>query len=82
MEGTDEMIRRAGALLSGARRGGEDDAPRQDMRFVSTVGTGTLRAMAAAGLTCLAVEAGRTISWTALNSLRAEACHRRGGIIP
>jgi hypothetical protein len=63
MEGTDEMIRRAGALLSGAPGVVvKMMRPDQDMRFdLPTVGTGTLRAMAAAGLTCLAVEAGRTI---------------------
>ena len=63
MEGTDEMIRRAGGLLSGtAGSVVKMMRPDQDMRFdLPTVGTGTLRAMAAAGLTCLAVEAGRTI---------------------
>jgi hypothetical protein len=63
MEGTDEMARRAGVLLSGA--GGvlvKMMRPDQDIRFdLPTVGTETLRVMAAAGLTCLAVEAGRTI---------------------
>ena len=63
MEGTDEMIRRAGGLLSGAAGAVvKMMRPDQDMRFdLPTVGTGTLRAMAAAGLTCLAVEAERTI---------------------
>ncbi|MDK2959344.1 MAG: UDP-2,3-diacylglucosamine hydrolase [Synergistaceae bacterium] len=63
MEGTDEMIRRAGKLLSGAPGVVvKMMRPDQDIRFdLPTVGTGTLRAMSAAGLTCLAVEAGRTI---------------------
>ncbi|MFA7364336.1 MAG: UDP-2,3-diacylglucosamine diphosphatase LpxI [Aminobacteriaceae bacterium] len=63
MEGTDEMIRRAGSILSGA--GGvvvKMMRPDQDERFdIPTVGAETLRNMAAAGLSCLAVEAGRTI---------------------
>jgi len=63
MEGTDKMIRRAGELLSGAPGVVvKMMRPDQDIRFdLPTVGTGTLRAMAAAGLTCLAVEVGRTI---------------------
>jgi DUF1009 family protein len=72
MEGTDETIARAGGLL---RREGEGEAllgsgltvvkvakPNQDMRFdVPVVGVATIRAMAAAGATCLCVEAGRTL---------------------
>jgi DUF1009 family protein len=72
MEGTDATIARAGALL----RGMEDAAstlerrltvvkvakPKQDMRFdVPVVGMPTIAAMAAAGATCLCVEAGRTL---------------------
>lgn len=63
MEGTDEMIRRAGSFVSGA--GGvvvKMMRADQDERFdIPTVGTDTLRNMAAAGLSCLALEAGRTI---------------------
>jgi len=63
VEGTDECIRRAGALC---RLGGfavvKVAKPRQDMRFdVPTVGPGTVRALAGAGGRALAVEAGRTI---------------------
>ncbi len=72
MEGTDATIERAGRLL---RREGEEEAllgsgltvvkvakPNQDMRFdVPVVGVATIRAMAAAGATCLCVEAGRTL---------------------
>ncbi|MDT8284581.1 MAG: UDP-2,3-diacylglucosamine diphosphatase LpxI [Thermovirgaceae bacterium] len=61
MEGTDAAIERAGRIS----RGGvvvKMMRPDQDERFdLPTVGTGTLRVMRDAGLTCLAVEAGRTI---------------------
>jgi len=71
MEGTDATIARAGLLLRE-----EQDAtmlsraltvvkvakPKQDMRFdVPIVGLPTIEAMIAAGATCLAVEAGRTL---------------------
>lgn len=65
MEGTDEMIRRAGELL--AERGVSGTLvkmmrPDQDVRFdVPVVGVDTLRNMKSAGLTCLAIEAGRTL---------------------
>jgi DUF1009 family protein len=63
MEGTDKCIERAGQLC---RAGGftvvKVAKPQQDMRFdVPTIGLGTLKTMVAAGATCLAVEAGRTI---------------------
>jgi len=61
MEGTDEMIARAGRI------GGKGVVVKmmksdQDERFDRpTVGPGTLVSMAEGGLTCLAVETGRTI---------------------
>lgn len=63
IEGTDECIRRAGALC---RAGGftvvKTAKPQQDMRFdVPTIGLGTLETMVAVGGKLLAVEAGRTI---------------------
>jgi DUF1009 family protein len=63
VEGTDECIRRAGALC---RRGGfavvKVAKPQQDMRFdVPTVGVGTLRTMHEAGGRVLAVESEKTI---------------------
>ena len=66
MEGTDEMIRRAGGILSGrsVRGGSVVKMMRrdQDERFdIPTVGSGTLRNMRDAGLSCLALEFGRTI---------------------
>ncbi len=63
VEGTDECIRRAGALC---RAGGftvvKVAKPQQDMRFdVPTIGLGTLETLQAAGGKVLAVEAGKTI---------------------
>ncbi len=72
MEGTDATIERAGALL----RTLEDEAstlsrrltvvkvakPKQDMRFdVPVIGLKTIETMIAAGATCLAIEAKRTL---------------------
>jgi len=74
MEGTDATIERAGALLHTLAV--EDEAstlarrltvvkvakPAQDMRFdVPVIGPSTIAVMRAAGATCLAVEAGRTL---------------------
>jgi len=63
IEGTDECIRRAGALCkSGGFTVVKVAKPQQDMRFdVPTIGLGTLETMTAAGARVLAVEAGRTI---------------------
>jgi UDP-2,3-diacylglucosamine hydrolase len=63
IEGTDECIRRAGALC---RAGGftvvKVAKPQQDMRFdVPAVGMGTLETMVATGGKMLVVEAGKTI---------------------
>lgn len=73
MEGTDATIARAGALFR-PMAGGEATTlsrsltvvkvakPNQDMRFdVPVIGVATIAAMAAAGATCLAIEAGRTL---------------------
>ena len=72
MEGTDATIERAGALL----RTLDDEAstlsrrltvvkvakPKQDMRFdVPVIGLRTIETMVAAGATCLAIEAKRTL---------------------
>lgn len=63
LEGTDQMIARAGSLC---RAGGwtmvKLAKPHQDMRFdVPTVGLNTIARLKAARAGCLAVEAGRTI---------------------
>lgn len=61
LEGTDAMIERAGGLV---RKGVLVKMMRvdQDMRYdLPTVGPGTIENMARSGLTCLAVEARRTL---------------------
>jgi hypothetical protein len=61
MEGTDRTIERAGTLV----KGGvviKMMRPDQDERYdLPTIGPTTLEVMAKGGLSCLAVEAGRTI---------------------
>jgi len=62
MEGTDEVIRRAGRLAGPGTTVVKLAKPRQDMRFdVPVVGVRTLEAMREAGARTLAVEAGRTL---------------------
>ena len=62
MEGTDEVIRRAGGIAGAGVVVVKVSKPRQDMRFdVPVVGRGTLAAMAEAGASVLAVDAVRTL---------------------
>ena len=63
IEGTDECIRRAGALCpAGGMTVVKVAKPQQDLRFdMPTIGAGTLDALAAAGAAVLVIEAGRTI---------------------
>ena len=62
MEGTDEVIRRAGRLAGAGVTVVKVSKPGQDMRFdVPVVGRGTLESMAEAGASVLAVDAGRTL---------------------
>jgi UDP-2,3-diacylglucosamine hydrolase len=62
MEGTDEVIRRAGRIAGAGTTVVKVSKPRQDMRFdVPVVGPGTLEAMAEAGARVLALDAGRTL---------------------
>jgi len=62
MEGTDEMIRRAGALAGRGVRVVKVAKPSQDMRFdVPVVGVSTINAMSAVGATTLSVDAGKTL---------------------
>ena len=80
MEGTDEAIERAGALM----RTLENEAstlersltvvkvakPKQDMRFdVPVIGVQTIETMRRAGATCLAIEAGRTLIFDGDNGM-------------
>lgn len=63
IEGTDECIRRSGALCpTGGMTVVKVAKPQQDLRFdMPTIGVGTLDSLAAAGAAVLAIEAGRTI---------------------
>jgi hypothetical protein len=62
IEGTDEAIRRGGALGSGQAVVVKVAKPQQDLRFdVPAVGPDTLAVMHASGCTLLAVEAGKTL---------------------
>ncbi len=62
MEGTDEVIARAGTLAGAGVRIVKVAKPKQDMRFdVPVIGVDTVRAMRAAGATALTIDAGRTL---------------------
>ncbi len=62
MEGTDEVIGRAGYLAGPGVRIVKVAKPDQDMRFdVPVVGIATIRAMRVAGASALSIDAGRTL---------------------
>jgi UDP-2,3-diacylglucosamine hydrolase len=62
MEGTDEMIARAGQLAGPGTRIVKVAKPNQDMRFdVPVAGLTTIDVMRSAGATALSVDAGRTL---------------------
>ena len=62
MEGTDEVIGRAGCLAGPGVRIIKVAKPNQDMRFdVPVVGVATIQAMRVAGANALSVDAGRTL---------------------
>jgi DUF1009 family protein len=62
MEGTDEVIARAGHLAGAGVRIVKVAKPKQDMRFdVPVVGLATIHAMRVAGATGLSIDAGRTL---------------------
>lgn len=62
MEGTDEVIRRAGSLAGAGVRVVKVAKPNQDMRFdVPVIGVATIDAMRSAGATALSVDAGKTL---------------------
>jgi UDP-2,3-diacylglucosamine hydrolase len=62
MEGTDEVIARAGRLAGPGTRVVKVAKPAQDMRFdVPVVGLATIEAMRVAGATVLSVDAGKTL---------------------
>jgi hypothetical protein len=62
MEGTDEMIARAGRLAGPGVRIVKVAKPRQDMRFdVPVIGAPTIEAMRAIGASALSVDAGKAL---------------------
>jgi len=62
MEGTDEVIGRAGALAGRGVRIIKVAKPGQDMRFdVPVIGLATIQAMRTAGASALSIDAGRTL---------------------
>jgi len=62
MEGTDEVIERAGRLGGPGTRVVKVAKPNQDMRFdVPVVGVRTIESMRKAGATAISVDAGRTL---------------------
>jgi DUF1009 family protein len=62
MEGTDEVIARAGLLAGPGVCVVKVAKPKQDMRFdVPVVGVATIKAMQAAGASVLSIDAGRTL---------------------
>ena len=62
MEGTDEVIGRAGYLAGPGVRIVKVAKPKQDMRFdVPVIGIATIQAMRTAGAAALSVDAGRTL---------------------
>ena len=62
MEGTDEVIGRAGYLAGPGVRIVKVAKPKQDMRFdVPVVGVATIQAMRVAGANALSVDAGKTL---------------------
>ena len=62
MEGTDEVIERAGRLAGPGTRIVKVAKPQQDMRFdVPVIGVATIRAMQRAAASALSVDAGKTL---------------------
>ncbi len=62
MEGTDEMLRRAGQLAGAGLRLVKVAKPNQDMRFdVPVIGVRTIEVLRDIGATALSVDAGKTL---------------------
>jgi UDP-2,3-diacylglucosamine hydrolase len=62
MEGTDEVIARAGTLAGAGVRVIKVAKPNQDMRFdVPVIGVATIEAMRQAGASAISIDAGRTL---------------------
>jgi UDP-2,3-diacylglucosamine hydrolase len=72
MEGTDEVIARAGRLAGPGARIVKVAKPGQDMRFdVPVVGLATIEAMRAAGATVLSIDAGKALIFDLEEFVRA-----------
>jgi len=72
MEGTDEVIGRAGYLAGPGVRIVKVAKPRQDMRFdVPVVGVATIQAMRIAGAAALSIDAGKTLVFEGEDVLRS-----------
>ncbi len=72
MEGTDEVIARAGRVAGPGVRVVKVAKPRQDMRFdVPVVGLATIEAMKTAGATALSLDAGKALLLDGADFLRA-----------
>jgi hypothetical protein len=62
LEGTDNLIRRAGKIISGGITVVKVSKPKQDMRFdIPVVGQDTIKNLIKAKAKCLAIEAGKTL---------------------
>lgn len=62
LEGTDNLIRRAGKITQGKIAVVKVSKPKQDMRFdIPVVGLNTVKNLIKAGATCLAIEADKTL---------------------
>ncbi len=71
MEGTDEVIARAGRLAGSGVRIVKVAKPKQDMRFdVPVVGLATISAMRDAGASALSIDAGKTLMFERDEMLR------------
>jgi DUF1009 family protein len=80
-EGTNEAVKRGGALGRGGATMAKVSKPGQDMRFdVPVVGPDTIRVAAEAGVDVIAVEAGKTLL-LGLQELQAECQSRRVSLV-
>ena len=62
LEGTDNLIRRAGKLVRGGITVVKVAKPKQDMRFdIPVIGLNTIKRLIKAGAKCLAIEADKTL---------------------
>jgi DUF1009 family protein len=72
VEGTDEAIRRGGALACGGAVVVKRFKPQQDRRFdLPTVGLKTIEVMVESGIVVLAVEAGRALFLDRADAIKA-----------